>query len=283
MEPVINLENLNLTPTIASISLNEEIQICNDGNVDIRECEREIDEFYDKIILKVTTSDKRDNTESMGIAKDNLVNTNINTSYRSGSGWNDDGLNYIEQDYNEFKSFTTGKLFSLRNDLDILINKNCEKTTLENENKMLRTEVSDLRNMVKDLVESLCSRNIEVVEDDAKINQKSFSRRNHSNGTNQKITDKNTPKEINNTNNDDLSKWLLPKRFIPPINLENDKVKNTIELNDLLNEKHKNEIINNGNINESHLGRKGLHLNRKGIGRLALNFIYKLKYFFGPK
>ena len=63
-----------------SISLNEEIQICNDGNVDIRECEREIDEFYDKIILK------RDNRESMGIAKDNLVNTNINTSCRSGSG-----------------------------------------------------------------------------------------------------------------------------------------------------------------------------------------------------
>ena len=168
MEPVINLENLNLTPTIASISLNEEIQICSDGNVDIRECEREIDEFYDKIILKVTTSDKRDNTESMGIAKDNLVNTNINTSCRSGSGWNDDGLNYIEQDYIEFKSFTTGKLSSLRNDLDILINKNCEKATLENENKMLRTEVSDLRNMVKDLVESLCSRNIEVVEDDRK-------------------------------------------------------------------------------------------------------------------
>ena len=51
------------------------------------------------------------------------------------------------------------------------------------------------------------------------------------------------------------------------------------QLNDLLNEKHKNEIINNDNINESHLGRKGLHLNRKGIGRLALNFISKLKYF----
>ena len=35
--------------------------------------------------------------------------------------------------------------------------------------------------------------------------------------------------------------------------------------------------IDNSNINENHLGRKGLHLNRKGTGRLVLNFLNKIK------
>ena len=50
------------------------------------------------------------------------------------------------------------------------------------------------------------------------------------------------------------------------------------KLNDMLNEKHKKEITNNDNINERHLGRKELHLNRKDVGRLSLNFISKRKY-----
>ena len=35
--------------------------------------------------------------------------------------------------------------------------------------------------------------------------------------------------------------------------------------------------IDNSNINENHLGKKGLHLNRKGTGRLVLNFLNKIK------
>ena len=65
----------------------------------------------------------------------------------------------------------------------------------------------------------------------------------------------------------------------PVIRTDQAKALLTIKkLNDLLNEKYKNEIINNDDINESHLGKKGLHLSRKGVGRLALNFISKLKY-----
>ena len=37
------------------------------------------------------------------------------------------------------------------------------------------------------------------------------------------------------------------------------------------------DIINNSNIKVKHIGQKGLHLNPKGKGRLALNFIRKIR------
>ena len=39
------------------------------------------------------------------------------------------------------------------------------------------------------------------------------------------------------------------------------------------------ECIENGNISAQHLGRKGLHLNSKGKGRLALNFLNQIRKF----
>ena len=39
------------------------------------------------------------------------------------------------------------------------------------------------------------------------------------------------------------------------------------------------ECIDNNNINTEHLGQKGLHLNPKGKGRLALNFLKQLWKF----
>ena len=50
------------------------------------------------------------------------------------------------------------------------------------------------------------------------------------------------------------------------VNMANEKI-NELDIN----------IIDNGNINESHLGKKGLHLNTHGIGKLALNFVKYLK------
>ena len=35
-------------------------------------------------------------------------------------------------------------------------------------------------------------------------------------------------------------------------------------------------VVDNSNIKEKHIGKKGLHLNPKGKGRLALNFIHKI-------
>ena len=39
------------------------------------------------------------------------------------------------------------------------------------------------------------------------------------------------------------------------------------------------ECIENDNISSQHLGRKGLHLNPKGKGRLALNFMKQIRKF----
>ena len=37
------------------------------------------------------------------------------------------------------------------------------------------------------------------------------------------------------------------------------------------------DVVNNSNIKVKHIGQKGLHLNPKGKGRLALNFIHKIR------
>ena len=42
------------------------------------------------------------------------------------------------------------------------------------------------------------------------------------------------------------------------------------------------ECIDNGNISAQHLGRKGLHLNSKGKGSLALNFLNQIWEFWMP-
>ena len=53
------------------------------------------------------------------------------------------------------------------------------------------------------------------------------------------------------------------------------------KLNQILHEDMAIDLVNNNNIKEEHLGRKGLHLNGKGIARLAINFISKIKYISG--
>ena len=41
--------------------------------------------------------------------------------------------------------------------------------------------------------------------------------------------------------------------------------------------------MDNNNIGEAHLGRKGLHLNGKGIGRFALNLISTIRHLSDNK
>ena len=41
------------------------------------------------------------------------------------------------------------------------------------------------------------------------------------------------------------------------------------------------DCIENDNISSQYLGRKGLHLNRKGKGRLVLNFMKQIRNFEG--
>ena len=63
----------------------------------------------------------------------------------------------------------------------------------------------------------------------------------------------------------------------PTLRVDNGKEALTLHL---LNE-HFSEInldvVNNSNIKVKHIGQKGVHLNPKGKGRLALNFIHKIR------
>ena len=68
----------------------------------------------------------------------------------------------------------------------------------------------------------------------------------------------------------------------PVMRTDNGKATLAIKkLNQILHEDIAVDLVNNNNIKEEHLGRKGLHLNGKGIGRLAINFISKIKYISG--
>ena len=39
------------------------------------------------------------------------------------------------------------------------------------------------------------------------------------------------------------------------------------------------DIINNGNITSNELNKAGLHLNPRGLGKLTINFIRRIKKF----
>ena len=88
-----------------------------------------------------------------------------------------------------------------------------------------------------------------------------------------------TNNSINNSSSVILNKLLSLKNFIhtelPESNviLSNSKVKNF--------NKHLNSVkidtIGNGNISSEHLNGSGLHLNRLGKGKLAMNLIKKLR------
>ena len=53
------------------------------------------------------------------------------------------------------------------------------------------------------------------------------------------------------------------------------------KINQILHEETAVYLVDINNIKEEHLGRKGQHLNGKLIGRLAINFISKIKYLSG--
>ena len=78
-----------------------------------------------------------------------------------------------------------------------------------------------------------------------------------------------------------LSKLPNGKVVISNPTLRSDQSKAAITLHHL--NQHLSElnidIIDNKNIGDKHLGKKGLHLNRKGTGRLAINFINVIRKY----
>ena len=63
----------------------------------------------------------------------------------------------------------------------------------------------------------------------------------------------------------------------PTLRVDNGKAAVTLHrLNEHFSELNL-DVVNNSNIKVKHIGQKGLHLNPKGKGRLALNFIHKIR------
>ena len=63
----------------------------------------------------------------------------------------------------------------------------------------------------------------------------------------------------------------------PVMRQDNQKANFTIRRLNSFIQNLKIRVLNNDNIDERHLGRKGLHLNERGIGRLALNIISHIR------
>ena len=77
-----------------------------------------------------------------------------------------------------------------------------------------------------------------------------------------------------------ISKQLLSCRIVlskPIIRHDNGKANLTIRNVNKHLSALQSECIENDNISSQHLGRKGLHLNPKGKGRLALNFMKQIR------
>ena len=79
-----------------------------------------------------------------------------------------------------------------------------------------------------------------------------------------------------------ISKQLLSCRIVlskPIIRHDNGKANLTIRNVNKHLPALQSEFIENDDISSQHLGRKGLHLNPKGKGRLALNFMKQVRKF----
>ena len=64
----------------------------------------------------------------------------------------------------------------------------------------------------------------------------------------------------------------------PLIRADNITANHTLRKLDMLLKTHNKNIIENDDIDGTCLGRKGLHLNAKGSGRLASNFISLMRH-----
>ena len=203
-----NFNMLDMTPVITEISLDEEMAILQ----------------TDESVLNTLTTRNAENNADTFIV-DSVYNNNNNkvilqVKDQVGKSWNDGNVTVdrMQTDFEDFKRFVTVEIAQLK-EVFSRINigeTDVERKYLEIENENLRSEVNELRKMVKDLVDNMCKSNIEY-SDIVKIDK--VSRQNHSSGKIQ-MSEKSrneTPIYVNDdignvVDNGMSSKWLLPKK-----------------------------------------------------------------------
>ena len=148
MEPQLSKLNPNLdsTPCLVNVNTEEELQIVNNEDLSVLSAEKIIDECYSKIVLNVVQNDDEQlySNESQGMHSEDSFGIRRNISFS-------------EQDFICFKKYISEEILDMKKEIkkNSTLKQNYEKEFLEKENLKLKTEVSELREMVSKLVEKV--------------------------------------------------------------------------------------------------------------------------------
>ena len=177
MEPQLSKLNPNLdsTPCLVNVNTEEELQIVNNEDLSVLSAEKIIDECYSKIVLNVVQNDDEQySNESQGMHSEDSFEIRRNISFS-------------EQDFICFKKYISEEILDMKKEIknNSTLKQNYEKEFLEKENLKLKTEVSELREMVSKLVEKILDE--KRYKNEKILNEKclNLNRRNQSSMTNQ--------------------------------------------------------------------------------------------------
>ena len=258
MEPQLSKLNPNLDSTLCLVNVNteEELQIVNNEDLSVLSAEKIIDECYSKIVLNVVQNDDEQySNESQGMHSEDSFEIKRNISFS-------------EQDFICFKKYISEEILDMKKEIkkNSNLKQNYEKEFLEKNNLKLKTEVSELREMVSKLVEKILDE--KSYKNEKILNGKclNLNRRNQSSMTNQDNfnTNKNLI-EVQSKNDEEREKWLIPTHTFATVNYTNNgtekiKVKNKysslyIEDNNKINDENNytDSIITSNTQNHSQI------------------------------
>ena len=148
-------ELLNTTPTVVDINSDEEIMIVKETNKvkssqTFSETEEALsNEVYERVVLQIKANDLINKTDyCQTLEPENSKDRNDYSNFEEAFIKED--IRRIESDFLDFKMFVTAEISSMKN----YSHTDFETNFLREENKNLKKEVQELRNMVVDLVDN---------------------------------------------------------------------------------------------------------------------------------
>ena len=210
--PVIS-EFLGSTQDVINIDIDEEIQIYNEKCHGVNNEDRQESLSFSKHKIEVTN---------------NFNESNIGGNYSVKTRTD----NTLESDFIDFKYFISKELATIRDNIEHLeatVNTDFEKTYLKNENIKLANEVNELRSFVGEILKYVCHNGKDNptlnINKNLEINKN--QRQNQSTGK-KKIKNSFETRNVSNTDNE-LHKWLIPKRTLPVKKFESIQKQTTLK------------------------------------------------------
>ena len=211
--PVIS-EFLGSTQDVINIDIDEEIQIYNEKCHGINNEDRQESLSFSKHKIEVTN---------------NFNESNIDGNYSVKSRTD----NTLESDFIDFKYFISKELATIRDNIEHLeatVNTDFEKTYFKNENIKLANEVNELRSFVGEILKYVCHNGKDNptlnINKNLEINKN--QRQNQSTGKQKQIKNSFETRNVSNTDNE-LHKWLIPKRTLPVKKFESIQKQTTLK------------------------------------------------------